>query len=287
MADQGQIEPGFVIDGIREQLPAIEQVLPQAVLDAGQPGSLRSIVTRMFRVASLVRDRMSVDSWRIIHRIDQQWDAPLSRQPNMSDVVSITNHLIVDLAAFSGLATEGMTRTLGWRFLDVGQRLERAIQTVNLLRSCFRQESEALNPVLEAVLEIAASLMTYRSRYLANLQLAAVLDLVLTDESNPRSVAFQLVSIADHINNLPREQPPTVYAPDQRAAMSLLHTVRTADIPLLAELHVLGEHEHLREILMQLAIELPQLSEMISHRYLIHAGLPQQLSEIQPELPSP
>ena len=284
LAEQGQIEPGFVVEGIRDQLPAIEQALPDATLDEGQPGSLRSIVTRMFRVASLVRDRMSIDSWRIMKRIDQQLDAPRFRQANMTDVVSMTNNVIVDLAAFSGLAMESMTRTLGWRFLDLGRRLERALQTTSLMQSCFRDVVDSLGPVLEAVLEVADSLMTYRSRYLANLQLAAVLDLLLTDEINPRSVAYQLVSIANHIQNLPREQTQPVYAAEQRYAMSLLHTVRMTDVLVLAELHMLGEHEHLQNILSRLADELPKLAEAISHRYLIHAGLPRQLSEIRPEL---
>jgi uncharacterized alpha-E superfamily protein len=287
LAEQGQIEPGFAVEGIRQQLPAIEHALPDATFDGSQPGSLCSIVSRMFRVASLVRDRMSIDSWRIINRIDQQIDALRFRKANLTDLVSMTNNIIVDLAAFSGLAMESMTRTLGWRFLDLGRRLERAMQTNNLLQSCFSETVDTLSPVLEAVLEVADSLMTYRSRYLANLQMAAVLDLLLTDESNPRSVAYQLVSIAEHIDNLPREQTQPVYTPDQRTAMSLLHVVRMCDVPMLAELYILGEHDHLKKILMQLTSELPKLSEIVSHRYLIHAGAPQQLSEIPLEQPNP
>ena len=80
--------------------------------------------------------------------------------------------------------------------------------------------------VIEAVLEIADSLMTYRSRYLTTLQAAPLLDLLVTDESNPRSMAFQLAALADHVENLPRDQTNPVrtdgaaadhFGPDRRA----------------------------------------------------------------------
>ena len=80
------------------------------------------------------------------------------------------NHAIITLSAFAGLVMEGMTRGDGWRFLDIGRRLERALQMAELLRNSLTGEAPPDIGVLEAVLEIADSSITYRSRYLTSLQ---------------------------------------------------------------------------------------------------------------------
>ena len=77
---------------------------------------------------------------------------------------------------------------------------------IRLVRNCFVPMPEVHGPVFETILEVADSLMTYRSRYLANLHLAAVLDILLTDETSPRSLAYQFVTLAEHVEQLPRIQ---------------------------------------------------------------------------------
>ena len=77
---------------------------------------------------------------------------------------------------------------------------------ISLLRSTLITAREEEHPVLEALLEIADSSMTYRNRYLTTLRLAPVLDLLMTDETNPRSLVFQLIALADHVEHLPRDQ---------------------------------------------------------------------------------
>ena len=126
------------------------------------------------------------------------------------------NHAIITLSAFAGLVMEGMTRGDGWRFLDIGRRLERALQMAELLRYSLAAEIRRTSGVLEAVLEIADSSITYRSRYLTSLQTDLVLDLLLVDEANPRSIAFQLARLKEHIDQLPASH--TVDPPAGRSA---------------------------------------------------------------------
>ena len=84
--------------------------------------------------------------------------------------------------------------------------MERSLHTLALLGGALgRTTPGGEGAVLEAVLEVADSSMTYRRRYMSSLQTAAVLDLLLSDESNPRSLAFQLVALADDVDKLPRE----------------------------------------------------------------------------------
>jgi uncharacterized alpha-E superfamily protein len=134
-------------------------------------------------------------------------------------------------------------------------------------------------PVLEAFLEVADSLMTYRSRYLATLQPAPVLDLVLTDETNPRSVAFQLVTLADHVENLPRDRTQPLRGAEQRIVLSLISAVRMVDLDTLRRLPRHGDRTKLDRLLGRIYDQLPRLSELIAHKYLVHAGTPRQLAE--------
>ena len=274
---QSQLDPALCDDGQEGWIAKIEEMLPSSILDDRQPGSLRSTIREMHRGASMVRDRMSFDSWRIIHRIEQQM-RDLSRRSlvELSDVLELLNRMIIDLAAFDGLVVESMTRSQAWRFLDLGQRLERSLHTISLVRTTAEHATEGEAGVLEALLEVVDSLMTYRARYLANLQWAPVLDLLLTDETNPRSLLFQLDAIADHVENLPREHIEPLRRPEQRIALSALNQVRLIDVDMLSERRKPGGTSRLDRLLDDLAERLPQLSELIGHKYLIHAGLRRQ-----------
>ena len=159
------------------------------------------------------------------------------------------------------MVRESMTRTQAYRFLELGRCIERAGRVVKLVTNCFIPLPEAQGPILETVLEIADSLMTYRSRYLANLQLGAVLDLLLTDETNPRSLAYQFVQIAEHVEQLPREQTQPGYSAEQRQAMALVHAIRMVDIQVVAEVHLLGEHKQLDRLAKNFESQLPKLTE--------------------------
>lgn len=278
LAEQGQIEPGYALDDIRTPLPDIELTLPQLAFDRQQAGSLRSVFDQVFRIASQVRDRLSIDTWRIFVRMDQRFRLPqFALSADLTDVLTLVNALIVDLAAIDGMVMESMTRSHVFRFLDLGRRLERALQTVGLVRSCFVGYQAVSAELLEAVLEIADSLMTYRSRYLSNLQLAAVLDLLLTDETNPRSIAYQLMTLQQHVDQLPHD-PQAGHSEHQRLMMSLVHLIRMVDVQEISDMHRLGEHDQLEKLFDTLALDLPMFSNKISQRYLVHAGPARMMS---------
>lgn len=280
LAAQGQLEPGFIIEGIRQQLPAIERVLPAAIFDPSLTASLTSTLAGMHRVGILVRDRISIDCWRIIHRVHGEAQHLASRlSVSLSEILVLVNRVIIDLAAFGGMVDESMTRTQGWRFLDIGRRLERSLHTIALAQNVLIDVDPQDGRVFEAFLEVADSLMTYRSRYLATLQTAPVLDLVLTDETNPRSVVFQLMTLAEHVDRLPRERSQPLRGAEQRIVTSLLAAIRTVDVETLRRPPHRDERTKLDRLLARLAEQLPRMSELIAHRYLVHAGTPHQLAE--------
>ena len=179
LAEGGQIEPGFVVDEIKLQLPAIEQLLPNSVFDDRQPHALRATVTQ---ARALGRRGPRPDVAR--HVADPAADgrgvlAVDDARPTSPTCSKRSTRLLRNLSAFTGLALENMTRTHAWQFLHLGRRLERALQTSSLIRSMLQAGGATEYAVLEALLEVADSIMTYRSRYLARVQFGPVLDLLL------------------------------------------------------------------------------------------------------------
>ena len=112
-------------------------------------------------------------------------------------VVSAAELTLQELASFAGLAQENMNRAAGWRFLDMGRRAERAINTARFARQ-FAYD-EAGDEDLDMLLTLVDCQITYRSRYLVGPALAPVRDLAVLDPYNPRSVAFQVAALNDHI----------------------------------------------------------------------------------------
>jgi uncharacterized alpha-E superfamily protein len=266
--------PGFVGADADQQFRAPEAELRSLVFEAARAGSLAFHVQAVNRTASSVRDRLSADMWRALSRLYQA-TAPPAGTPTLSDLLERLDQAVLTLAGFAGLAAESMTRAHGWRFLDIGRRLERLLHTLGLLRATLAEappsEAPLLEaPLLEALLEIADSAMTYRRRYLGGPQAAAVLDLLVADPSNPRSVHAQMVGLRATVDELPRSHGPAGPSPGQRLVLALLQTVETVEVERLATVDADGRRGPLDEFLAQLEREVPLLSEVLAHHYLSH-----------------
>jgi len=189
----------------------------------------------------------------------------------------LLNQVLNLLAAFSGVGTESMTRGPGWRFLDMGRRIERALQILTLVRRTLVIPLKYSTPVLEAVLEIADSSMTYRHRYLASLQLAPLLDLVLIDETNPRAVGFQFNALSEHVDSLPTETDQPQHTIEQRIMLGMQATLRLTDVDGLAQVTSSGRRDSLENFILALEGQLRQLSTSLNHHYLAHTAPTHQL----------
>src|SRR5262249_34757560 len=232
---------------------------------------LRLTLADLRRTATAVRDRLSTDTWRILGQL-QQDVRPRHGRMQLEEVVVYLNHMIADLAAFSGMEMENMTRDHGWRFLDLGRRLERSLNLVALLRAVLDVITRADGAILRPLLEVADSSMTYRRRYLARPRPAPVLDLLLADETNTRALAFQLAALTEHIGHLPRDPrapPPTR---EEQLVDHLKATLHEADRPTRQG----GPPENLRplvEHLESIEDDLRFLSDAVTYFYFSHAEL--------------
>ena len=241
-------------------------------------------MSAIIRTARVVRDRISLDTWRVLASLEEHILAlyRLQEQQLINASPSILNGVILTLAGFSGLVMESMSRGHAWRFLDMGRRLERATTLILLLRSTLGRHSTREGPLLETVLDIADSGITYRRRYLANLQVTPVLDLLLTDATNPRSVIFQLAALGQHIDALPALPNTQVSSPQHRLLLSASNQIELADLTQLCALDSEGERPALKQLLRHLGTVLPALSDSLSNTYLSHANVSRHLANDAP-----
>ena len=174
---------------------------------------------------------------------------------------------------------ESVTRGEGWRFLDMGRKLERSLYMVGLVRNTLVYTNGHEGPLLEALLQVADSSMTYRRRYQGNLQTTAVLDLLLADETNPRSLAFQMAALSDDLEHLPRDTARIGRTPEQRTMLESLTALRLADIHQLVKADPDGRRAALEALLSRLAVALPAISDALTQHYLSHLQTSRHLSE--------
>ena len=273
-------EPGqSTVAGIPLDDPYIWQRLREDMSsfmhDPQRAGGLAETLVAANRTASIVRDRISVDGWRIIHQL--KLSHPEGVTTELGDSLLSLNHLLNLLSAFSGLCNDSMTRGPGWRFLDMGRRLERGLQTLHLIGGLLVDAQTDLLPRLEAMLEIADSSMTYRYRYLTTLQLPPVLDLVLSDESNPRAVGFQLAALAGHVSQLARDCGAAESTNEQQIVLAAQGDLRLVDVEAFCTVNGLENRTHLNDFLELLAAKLRALSVSITDTYLTHTVSSRQL----------
>lgn len=249
--------------------------LSEGVLDSSSSYSLRNVVISAEATAMRVRDRISIDHLRVISDLREMIDIDLPYdEVSATELMGKLDAAIIQLNALSGLSCENMTRTLGWTFLDLGRRIERAFQTARTVSQLIspRVDENGLTRALELVLQIHDSYMTYRNRYLANIQTAAVLDLLLTDETNPRSILFQLQTIGEHVDRFPRPEGQAVISTEQRIALAQVNAMRLVDIFEVSAVDKRGEFSALHKLLARVQEQLPKLSDAISAKFLIHVG---------------
>ena len=186
----------------------LEQELLSSLFRQNPGTRMRETLEELRRIASNVRDRLSIDTWRILNQLRQDFRLRHGRV-QLDDALLHLNRMITDLAAFSGMEMENMTRGHGWRFLDIGRRLERAANMTTLLRAALAPGTSH-HAMLGPLLEIADSTMTYRRRYFAEPQLTPVLDLLVADADQRALAGVSGRPMADHVEQLPRDHASAV-----------------------------------------------------------------------------
>ncbi len=271
LVSQGRLTPSRARRALAAGSRAVEHEIWQVLFDPDSPDSLAQVLGNVARTADHVRERLSHDAWRIIERLTSvpslRW-----RVHSMSDAVNVLNDLVEAQSAVNGLIHENMTRGYGWRLLDMGRRIERARFTIRVMRELTVRADRDHPGVLGLQLELADSLITYRSRYRAEPQIPAVLDLVLADESNPRSLAFQLSVMRSHLEVMPLEQLQGRLSRAQKLLISIHTEVILADVDKLAgTVSAGGTRTHLNRLLNRCEKGVETLTQLITQTYFSHS----------------
>lgn len=254
------------------------QLMAQLRDRISNPDNLDSVMTILWKVqetARNVRDRLSLDCWRVINHLEAFLESPTE------DPLELLEDTLYNLSAFSGLAMESMTRGLGWRFMDMGRRLERALFQTAMLQRGLPEICNRPRTSLEALLEAGDSIMTYRARYRTTYQLAPVLDLLIVDESNPKSLAFQFSQLASHVDYLPRQEERRYSTPEERITLELLTATRLLD---LQQVHCGNDsHSQLADYLGATEQRLLDFAQRITAHYLSRVSATPHFSGRQSE----
>jgi uncharacterized circularly permuted ATP-grasp superfamily protein/uncharacterized alpha-E superfamily protein len=249
------------------------------IYDVNQKHSVSWTLDQLYHVAWLLRDSFSADAWNILHQFSQQFTTRPGDDPLLlANTRILLDDALMTLSSFSGLTAESMTRGDGWRFLEIGRRIERALQMIELLRHGLHADTADLSADLQTLLEIADGSLTYRSRYLTSMQTDLVVDLILLDEVNPRAVAFQLARLRDHVEELPKRLTQSRHSSEIKLVMRMLIAVQLVEASDLVHIDGSATWNDLNKILTNLSSGLRGLSEALARHYFEHTLLTRQMT---------
>jgi len=244
---------------------------------AADGGALRDALVAVRQLAFAVRDRLSLDMWQSLNHMLTDVRGALARGNRDADrLLDALDGLVRSIAAFGGLVAENMTRGSGWRFLEMGRRLERGIGIARTIAGVLDVPPRRTDIGLRLALELCDSTITYRTRYPTEPRLGPALDLVLVDGSNPRALLFQLADLRQHLTLLAtegaeRQQVEAMIVAIEHFPLADLETGReTVDAaPAVA-------------LLDDLVGRLMTLSDLITRNFFSHIDVPHILTIAAP-----
>jgi uncharacterized circularly permuted ATP-grasp superfamily protein/uncharacterized alpha-E superfamily protein len=234
-------------EAVPTELPNVKPVLvaAAALKRHDLPGALPYLVGAAQSAASVIRDRFSPDAWGALTDLSELINAPIEQPPTESAIFDRINAALRIIASFSGLAQENMSQLAGWRFLELGRRIERAIATCRFVRQFAFERPDG---GLDVLLELADSQITYRLRYVMVAAPAPVIDLVALDPSNPRSLVYQLARIETHLAALPQRNDDGRLSPPEQIVTALATRFRTIEAVALDVETFLGAEDALMRL---------------------------------------
>ncbi len=239
--------------------------LSQGVYHPNHPNSIRACLARAHQLTTATRSRLSIHTWTTLRRLTALLDPPHVRHHSTAETIEFLDELLVTIAAFHGFSGSNMVRGQAWVFLEMGRRIEQGVFVFTLLSHAFIKGPTRTS--MYALLRICDSLLTYRSRYLSELQATPVVDLVLTDDTNPQSVLFQVRRLLSCVRSLPRKVVFPLSRAEQRL-IALETSLVTADLQRACR----GHSQDLRELAEEGMNLLWQVSDDLSQTYFAHSA---------------
>jgi uncharacterized circularly permuted ATP-grasp superfamily protein/uncharacterized alpha-E superfamily protein len=236
--------------------------------DLDHPGSLAANLGQLIRVLDQVKVNLPPEFWRVLRRLraiaaqgHPQFESDFGQQ----------------LAILEALGSETLAQDMGWRFLKLGRRIERARHIVFLAHELLlpeRPEGEPAAPPsefrLQTLLHFTDTLFTYRSIYHGVFQPASILAWLVGAPENPRGLRFQAERIAEHLAVLPEVLAPRAVPTLRSTAFRLVSSIKLVDPSALAE-----DPRLAAEFFAGAEALLTELNERLSQIYFSHSEVPQ------------
>ncbi len=270
-------------------------MLDTVIFDPSLNQGVQASISALIYNAERAREHLSPDMWRSLLDLDttrrRAGDPTVESVPDglpREDALGAVDRIIGTLSEISGAVAENMTHTLEWQFLVIGRRLERGLKLVRLWRQALGLNAAPGPALLDVLLIQADSRMTYRSRYQARPELAPALDLLLLDETNPRSLRYQVDGLVDAQAKLPTAAGAIGLRADQKitAEIGTLLAVQDA-VEMVARSESLQDNglprvaggPALTSLLERLAEQLPRLHFHLSETFFTHVRRPQRQAQ--------
>jgi uncharacterized circularly permuted ATP-grasp superfamily protein/uncharacterized alpha-E superfamily protein len=259
--------PGFTGEDAEGLFADPWRELKDVLFNERRPGGIKFNFLQFHKAIHEVRDHWSTDTWRVIRDMEEglQNGIPLTHHGHLQ-MIHALDDLITSVVAFIGLNRESISREQGWIMLDVGRKIEQSLLVITMLRTTMiKKNNEQVEYNLQqSVLMSNEGLVNYRYKYRRPLQNLLVIDLLIFDPNNPRSLIYQVVRLKSYLQNLPKTVGGQALAEYERLILEANTMLNVAD---KTQLSVSGGDEY------------DNLAGFLSGLYNLLAGIPGALSK--------
>jgi uncharacterized circularly permuted ATP-grasp superfamily protein/uncharacterized alpha-E superfamily protein len=238
-AGHGLVPPG--VPAATQARRVFERALVASLARPDQPGSIGYNLRALKNAALALRERLSLEQWQVIVRMQADFTArcealtsaagtqktPYSSVEALRALESTSGYL----AAATGAQTDRMMRDGGWQLMSVGRHIERLGMLSDALLQGFATGAVQDGAGFRALLSLFDSTITFHAQYQQRRDLPALLDLLLLDRDNPRSIAGVVQRLQGRVSRLDVASPQAQPARGEGAGEAA--NILTALLPVL------------------------------------------------------
>ena len=264
--------PGFIGEKAEELFTDPWKELKDILFNEKRPGGIKFNFLQFHKAIHEVRDHWSTDTWRVIRGMEEQLQngIPLTHHGHLQ-MIHTLDDLITSTVAFIGLNRESISREQGWIMLDLGRKIEQSLLVITMLRTTMvkKYNDQVEYNLQQSVLMSNEGLVNYRYKYRRPLQNLLVLDLLLFDPNNPRSLTYQVVRLKSYLRNLPKNNISQSTSEYERLILEADALLKIANKNELTNSDD-DEYKNLEIFLSELYAKLSSIPGMISKAYFKH-----------------
>jgi len=268
------------VPGPTQARRVFERSLIASLDDTAQATSVGYNLRAIRQAGSAVRERLSQEHWSLIVRAQEEFAQALAAQARGGEYSTVETLATLKeagqhMAAITGAQTDRMTRDDGWRLLSIGRHIERLGFLSSSLARGLETGSVQNEAGFEAMVALFDSTITFHAQYQQSREVAALVDLLVLDRDNPRSLAWVAHTLRGRLAKLAGSEPNelselSLRVPDpgrwdlaalcQYGAGDLDHSINVQNLMAL------------RTLLDECRGAAFDVSEIISATYFTHSG---------------